>query len=457
MPLLEAIQQFFSERRIQASRLLVAASGGPDSTALLLALHSWPDAPFAVLIAHVNHHLRGRDSEADEAWVRTFAAERKLPFILLDGTPDAGLMREQGIEAAARESRYRCLRAAREEQGCDWIVTGHQQNDQAETLLVRLVTGVGPGRLAGIPPLTHDRIIRPLLSVPRMEIDRYLADRGVKPRHDRMNEDARFTRSRIRQELIPMLEQFNPRIVTALADTATLAREQQEGVRALLAETASRWTESLPASAKFPVESLPASLWLRKALLHREVVRLDPRGAREVSAADLDRLAKGMTRARRVSVTRALELVREGGALVLRGARPPQEPFEIRIRPEGSRRLPTGAMIRLERKGIADPEFRSDDRRRQLFQIPEGESGREFVIRNRRRGDRFQPLGSSFEKKLNELLIDRKIPKESRDRIPLLLWNGEIVWIAGVEIGERFKVTEPWRETFEVSLTEDDA
>lgn len=455
MTLTESVERFFSDRQIRPRHLLAAVSGGPDSTALLLALHEWDGRPFELSAAHVNHHLRGEESNEDEAFVAELCSRRGVPLLSLEGDLDSATIRMSGVEAAARESRYAALRAAREARGIDWIATGHQQSDQAETLLIRLMTGTGPGRLGGIPPVTKDRIARPLLGVPREDIERFLADRGITPRKDRMNRDPRFLRTRVREELIPLLEEFNPRIIQALAETARQTREQQESIRWLIGAAADRWVERSPGASRISVDLLPDIGWIRRAVLLREILRLEP-GAREVSAEDLERLARSLPSLRRTSVTGTLEILREGESVVLRRTLPPTPPFEIELRVGKRRRLPGGATFRIERFPAAPAEFRAGGPGLQRFQLPPDASARTFLVRNRRRGDRLVPLGSSHEKKLNELLIDRKIPRERRDRIPLLVWNGEIVWVPGVEVSDRFKVSEPWRETFEASVETDD-
>lgn len=457
MPLQEAVQSFFAERKIRPRHLLVAASGGPDSTALLFTLAAWHDRPFPVTAAHVNHRLRGAESEADEAFLRSTCQRLAIPLIVLVGELDPSVIRASGVEAAARAARYAALRACRDDRGLDYIATAHQQNDQAETILIRLLTGTGPGRLAGIPPVTRDRIVRPFLDVPREEIERFLRERGVERRRDRMNRDPRFLRTRVREEIIPLLEQFNPRIGSSLAETARQAREQQDAVRWMIAVLSDRWVRRTPTSAIFEAAELPQIGWIRRAVLLREIERLEP-GVREISSADLERLGRDLPTLRRTSVTGLLELVREGSAVVLRPRSAAASPWEMAIEPGESIELPGGSTLRIERMGVSRPEDAgatarvSGGRLAQRFQLPEGSRERSFVVRNRRRGDRVRPLGSPHEKKVGELLIDRKIPRGRRDRIPLLLWNGAIVWIAGVEISEDFKVTEPWRETFEATL-----
>jgi tRNA(Ile)-lysidine synthase len=454
VPLREAVREFFTEQRISPRSLLIAASGGPDSTALILAFVEWKDRPFPIAIAHVNHRLRGRESESDAEYVRQLGVRVSVPVVIREGPVDPAILRDTGIEAAAREARYALLRSIRDELGFEWIATGHQQNDQAETLLIRLVTGTGPGRLSGMAP-AGEGIVRPLLGVPRSEIERFLRERNLEPRRDRMNEDRRFVRSRMRTEVMPILEVFNPKIISSLAETARQTREQQAALRWLLDRASEAWVEPRRDATRFHISALPENEWIRRALLHREIVRLDPR-SREVSAADLERLAKSLRRLRRTTVTGTLEIVRDGEDVVLRRIPPPDEPFERPLQPGRTITLPTGMRMRLERLGVAGSDFRETGPRRQRFQLPSEAKERAFVVRNRRRGDRFHPLGSSREKRLNELLIDRKIPRERRDRIPLLLWKGEIVWIPGVEVSERFKVDEPWREAFEASIEGDD-
>ncbi|HEY5611542.1 MAG TPA: tRNA lysidine(34) synthetase TilS, partial [Thermoanaerobaculia bacterium] len=197
---------------------------------------------------------------------------------------------------------------------------------------------------------------------------------------------------------------------------------------------------------------MPDNEWVRRAILLREIHRLDP-SARDVSAKDLSRLARSLSRLTRTSVTKRLELLRSGGLIVLRTLVKPIESFELPIEPGSSLVLPEiGATLRLQRTESAREPYADGRHRRQIFQLPQGKKPHRFLVRNRRAGERFRPLGFRHQKKLNEFLIDRKIPSELRDRLPLLTWNGQIVWIGGVEVSDDFKVTDPAREVFEVTV-----
>lgn len=312
----EAVRQYFVKHCSAPCAIVAAVSGGADSTALLLALADLRDDGFEVHAAHVNHHLRGDDSDADEAFVRDVCARLGVPLHLADGTLDPERVRARGIEAAAREVRYARLGEIREKIGARFVATAHQKNDQAETVLMRLLTGSGIAGLRGIHPLRDDGFARPLLDVQRDAIDAFLRERGIEPRHDRSNDDPRFLRNRVRLLVRELGAVAN---LTALADQARalwpiLERAIDEAERAC-AGVREHETE---------FHRWPDDPWLRQALLHRHIHRLDPH-ARDVSAKDLTRLAMEVDAIKRVSVTKTLELIRKNDALILRSApRPPK-------------------------------------------------------------------------------------------------------------------------------------
>ena len=437
----DTLRRFLTAHAIRGP-LLVAVSGGPDSTALLLAL---TEIGIPVIAGHVNHHLRGRDSDEDEAFVRDLCSRIGVTLHVADGTLDPDAIRRHGVEGAARDIRHARLQEIRAATGATHIATAHQKNDQAETVLMRLLTGGGIAALRGIHPVREDGVIRPLLEVTRADIEAFLGDRGVSARLDRSNSDPRFLRNRLRR----VLAEFEPGAIENLAAIARQAREQWDVLeRVLDAVDASEQTE---AETRF--DSFPADPWLRRALLYRHIRRLDPH-CRDISAADLDRIAGALDSLKRVSITASVELLRRGGEWILRRRLAKAEPFEISLRAGEEVRLDRMRLQVLRRDSAEGPPTRrgSFASLRTRIQLPRG-ADPIFVVRNRRPGDRFQPLGMSREKKLKDFLIDRKIPIESRDRIPLLLWSGKIVCVTGVEISEAFKVT-GGGDLYEVSIDE---
>ena len=407
-----AIRQFFVKEGMAPGRIVVAASGGFDSSALLIALQ---ELDMDVIAAHVNHHLRGAESDADEQFLRDLCTRRGIPLRVADGTLDPERVKARGIEAAAREVRYAALARIREEEHAAYVATAHQKNDQAETVLMRLLTGSGIAGLRGIHPHRADGFIRPLLDVTRGEIERFVVTKNIHPRHDSSNDDQRFLRNRVRA----FLREVDA--VENLAQIADQARKQWP-----ILEQAIDAAEDVEASDDATIfRSWPENEWLRGALLQRHIRRLDPH-ARDFDAARIAR-----SEAPRITVTKNLELLRKANEVILRRRIEPVAEFEFHLHANESVYLkPIRTTLHLQQPATSN---------QQPFELPENAELR-FTVRNRRKGDRFHPLGMSQPKKLKDFLIDRKIDAGVRDRIPLLVWNGEVVWVAGVEVSERFKV-----------------
>jgi tRNA(Ile)-lysidine synthase len=382
--------------------------------------------------------LRGAESDDDEAYVRELCARYDIALRVADGTLDPDAVRHRGIEAAAREVRHARLR---EIAGDALIATAHQKNDQAETVLMRLMTGGGIAALRGIHPVRDDGVIRPLLTVTRAEIERFLAERNITPRFDRSNADPRFLRNRVRA----MLRDFDESVIENLAAIADQARMQWP-----ILEKAVDDAENVIASdEETRFRSMPEDAWLRQALLLRHIRRLDGE-ARDISAVDLARLARSTNR---TSVTSSVELLIDENQLVLRRRHGDTSTpdFEIEIEAGTEVFIPE-----IKTKIRIQPT--TDNRQRtppgvQQIQLPKNAIPH-FTIRNRRHGDRFRPLGMSHDKKLKDLLIDRKIAATLRDRIPLVVWHGTIVWVAGVEVSDLFKVTGEAADLYEVAIEE---
>jgi tRNA(Ile)-lysidine synthase len=273
-----------------AGGVLVAVSGGADSVALLAACRAAGLAPLAV--GHVNHGLRGAESDADAAFVQGLADQWSLPAHVERAEVSPG----RNVEATARRARYECLAQVAQALGLRSIVTAHTADDQAETVLLRLLRGTGVAGLAGIPParrLGGLLVVRPFLRLRRADVRHYLDQVGQTYRHDRSNADRRFTRNRVRHELMPLLARdYNPRLVDHLGRLGRLAaeaeREAAERVRRLLAEA-----ELPPAGALRVFESARLRRADRGVLRRfwRAVWRREGWPAGEMRFAHWDRLA----------------------------------------------------------------------------------------------------------------------------------------------------------------------
>jgi tRNA(Ile)-lysidine synthase len=435
--IVEAIRRFLAAHDPGHKPIVAAVSGGVDSTTLLVALVEAGDIKFTA--AHINHHLRGAESDDDEAYVRELCARYDITLRVADGTLDPQAVRHRGIEAAARDVRHARLR---EIAGDALIATAHQENDQAETVLMRLMTGGGIAALRGIHPVRADGVIRPLLTVSRAEIEQFLADRNITPRFDRSNADPRFLRNRVRA----MLRDFEESVIDNLAAIADQAQQQWP----ILEKAVDDAEDVIESDKETRFRSMPDDAWLRQALLLRHIRRLDGE-ARDISAADLARLARSMNR---TSVTRSVELLIDENQLVLRRRHGDTSTPDFEIEMEaGTKIFIPGIKATIQIRPTTDNRQRTPPGVQQ-FQLPKN-ADPHFTIRNRRNGDRFRPLGMSHDKKLKDLLIDRKIAATLRDRIPLVVWQGTIVWVAGVEVSDLFKVTGEAADLYEVAIEED--
>ena len=253
--LLGTVQRSIREHAMLApgERVLVAVSGGPDSVGLLLVLSQLRRKLGVELIAaHVHHGLRGAAADADEACAAAAAQRLGVPFVRGDL---GGRLRADGanLEARARRLRYAALQQLAAAHGCARIATGHTLDDQAETVLMRLVRGAGPRGLGAIRPRRRDGVVRPLLDCRRAAVRGVVDQAGLAHRHDASNDDPRFLRTQVRTRVLPLLAELNPAVAEACASLAAAARSERAAVR--------RWADAELAAAVAADGALPVA-WL---------------------------------------------------------------------------------------------------------------------------------------------------------------------------------------------------
>lgn len=439
---------FFEEHGLEPRRVGVAVSGGVDSTALLVALARWTERPFELIALHVDHHLRGEESAGDRAFVEDLCRRLEVPLHVYDAPPDPGRVRETGVENAAREARRAALLEGRRTLELDLIALAHQLDDQAETLLLGLIRGGGTRRLAGIRALDPPWI-RPLLGTPREEIEAFLAEGQVTARLDHTNAETRFLRNRLRHEVMPLLRRLQPRVREHLVESARQMSESES----LIARIEENWRRDHLRSADdevvFSINALEEPFLFRRVLLD-EAFHRDP-AAREISAADLRRISRELSEGKsRIRISRDLEIIRKSDRLLLRraGAEPEIPQIDLPVTPDTPLEWSLNRQTIVVRSGRHDRESGA-----WCFALPDSARG-ELRMRNRREGDRFHPAGSQSPKKLKDYLIDRKIPRELRDRLPLLICDGEIVWIGGGHLARPFVPSAGSTRIYTISVTE---
>jgi len=422
-------------------RVGVAVSGGPDSVLLLqFAKQLAGEMGLVVSAVHFNHHLRGAEAEGDERFVRELAGRLGVPFIR--GEADvarAAREKRRNLEGMARELRYRFFFSLVHRGRLDKVATAHTANDQAETVLLRLLRGAGTRGLGGIYPSLEGRIVRPFLSLTREEIEAELARRNLAFRVDSTNLETRFRRNKVRRELLPWLaREFNTEMVPLLKELAERARDDEEYLEQQARERAQPWRVRESEEEKIPVRPLaefPRAL-ARRVL--RQMI-LAARGSlvgiahRHIEA--LRRLANDAQSGRWLVLPGNLIARRDFDWLVIGpgSAKPADSDFSFAITPPTEVTVPQlGVTLQFKIVGQAEVGRAYNNTERACLdplKLP-----RELLLRNWRAGDRFCPLGCRKARKLKELFRQHRIPTGQRKVWPVLESGKEIVWVRGFPV-----------------------
>lgn len=376
--MLAAVAAALADLRLSGQSLGVAVSGGADSVFLLHALRRCHDGPLVVL--HVNHGLRGPDSDADEAFVRQLADD--LPFLSAPSQPVSG-----NLEQHCRRERLRLFAAWIATGQVQRVATGHTASDQAETLLLRLLRGTGPTGLRGILPATRAGLVRPLLALSRSAIRSYLTENHLPWREDASNASPRFLRNRVRAELLPLLTTLSPAIETHLGRLADTVRLEEE-----------YWQAQLPPPADvLDVNSLRQSPpALRRRILRQSIA---------LAKGDLQRIEK-----QHLDEVERLVLQPAGdGAVTLPGL------------------TVTRSLDWLRLAGPAAPEYRYTEK--VLLDLDGDRLQGPLRVRAWQPGDRFQPEGHAEPLLVKNLFQTARIPLWQRKNWPIITDGVNVVWV----------------------------
>ncbi len=426
-------------------RVLVAFSGGADSTALLLTMKErLSEGEIGGLFAaHLNHGIRGESANRDQRFCESLCNELNIPFASENAdVPAYAKATGQSLEQAARELRYEFLERARRSFSADVIMTAHHRDDQAETVLLHLIRGSGTCGLTGMKP-RNGFIVRPMLNVGKEEILAYLTEKKASYCDDETNEENSLARNRIRNELIPILRSYNPGISEALCKTATLCAEDDLLLNHL-SEEAEREISDGTGFNRTALGSLPVALSSR--IVRRRLLAQDG----NVTEADIRRvlaLARAQT-GTKIELPGGIYAWTDAKMQYI-GAYPETMSYEIAFVPEGKSVTPRGTFIS-ERVSRWKPTKDGNEAYLDKNALPEG-----LVVRSRKDGDRFYPLGAPGERKLSDVLTDRKISKEQRD-MPLLCCGNQVYYAAGITCSERVKVTPQTQEILHIIFNRGD-
>jgi len=453
--------------------IIVGVSGGPDSVCLLhVLLRLREEYDLRLHVAHLNHGARGAEANADADFVAALAAEWGLPVTIeKQDVPALAAKQKMAFEEAARRARYTFLAQAAKKIGASKIAVGHNGDDQAETVLMHFLRGAGLAGLRGMlptTPITDYRllepfsptpnseletltIIRPLLAIPRAAIEAYCARQNLTPRFDRSNLDTAYFRNRLRHELLPLLEEYNPNIRARLRHTASVVAADYELLSQLREQA---WAETVREKRDAAIifdrdawRALPVAL--QRAALRRAAYRLR-RTLRDVNFVHVEHARqvglRGETGAQ-AALPMGLALTVSYDTLTMSDAGdagpPPDEPLLwseelLPVQLPGATPLPQSQWTlranNLEKWDAAQIVANADP---WTAYLDAGALTEPLALRPRRRGDRFRPLGmGGHSVKLSAFLTNLKIPRAWRDHVPLLVAGDEIVWVCGRRIGK---------------------
>jgi tRNA(Ile)-lysidine synthase len=425
-------------------RVVVAVSGGPDSVCLLRSLLALaPELGLGLHVAHLDHRFRGSESAAEAEFVRALAKKLGLPATIESiDVPAYCAGRGLSAQAGAREVRYGFLQEAAAAFGAGRIALGHTANDQAETLLMRLIRGAGVTGLSSIPPV-RENIIRPLIECTRDEVLASLKEWGQDFVTDQSNTKPVYTRNRVRLEVIPALERLNPRVVEALAADADILREEDAAMEAALAPAAAdilRFDGEAVTLAREGFNSLlPA---LRRRLLRRALALCggdDADGLSSVQTSEALAFMADAQTGRTMELPGGLALAREYDSLVI-GRRPAEHTFCVEIAVPGETAVTAADIVAATTvREPASAALSENENNLWQAQFDYDKIALPLYLRSRRAGDRFRPAGmESGKKKLQDFFTDEKVPQRQRGSIPVLATKDDVLWVLGMRTDGRF-------------------
>lgn len=423
-------------------RILVAVSGGPDSLCLLHVLWAEREARRlgSVTAAHLDHGLRGAESAAEAEWVAAWCAERGIACHV--GRVNVGAGRGQSVQEAARAGRYEFLEQTAAAVGADKIATGHTRDDQVETVLANILRGSGLDGLRGIPE-RRGRIIRPLLDVSRAEVEAYNDANGLRPRLDSSNlSGEHYTRNRIRLELLPeMRTHYSVGVDAALLRLSAIAARDSDYLAQQAAAALADVTRASDAAHLELDRAAVAALHpaLLRYVLRQAIERMRGTGA-GVTYEHLEAICQAVSAVTRVGFTLTLpfplcrvRVTEQVVALSLAGRTAPAASVSVA--------LPVPGEVTVEALGWTVRAAWENHPGAVRFDADAVDLS-SLAVRNRRLGDRLDPLGmGGRHKKVSDILTDAKVPRAQRERVPLVGDSRGILWIAGYTQAERAKET----------------
>jgi tRNA(Ile)-lysidine synthase len=456
----ERVLHFLRAQRLVSpgETLVVAVSGGPDSVCLLHILVGLrKKLGISLHAAHLNHRLRGEEAEADARYVATLVKQLDVPATI-DSRDVRAHQAEHRLspEEAAREVRYAFLAQVARSISTERVAVGHTADDHTETILMHLIRGSGTRGLRGLLSSSRWRspsgasltVIRPLLAVSREETAGYCQQHGLKPRLDSSNLSLSPLRNRIRRQLMPLLRRYNPQVAEALFRTARIAADDLAFIDQEVAQLWGDIARDMESSVVLDMArflALPSAL--QRSLL-RAAIEKCLSNLKDIEARHIEEVMAVLRKpaGKSINLPAGLVFAVEYDRYFIGPDPSALSPFpslegEADLKVPGQTWLP-GWEVDAAIIGREEMEAREGNL---IAYFDRDKAGDKLTLRARRPGDRFQPLGMDQPKRLNQFMIDSKIPCPWRQRVPLVCSPEHILWVVGWRIDERAKVTETTR------------
>jgi tRNA(Ile)-lysidine synthase len=436
-------------------RVLIAVSGGVDSTALLHLLASLRDEyKLSLHVTHLNHMIRKGDADLDVKYVKEISGKLSIPVTVEACDVQAmAKKRKMGLEVTARHVRYDFFERTAENIGATRIAVGHNADDNVETFLMRMLRGAGLKGLCGITP-KRGKIIRPMIKCWRKELEEYVGSLKLVPRRDYTNYESKYMRNRVRMKLLPQLRLYNLNIKEIILQTILLLTEDSGYLETNAEEILSEVLVSDNGDeVRLNIEKIRALSFSMQGRIIRLAVEKVKGDLMEVSYVHIRDILKQLeaNEGWELHLPAGVFVTGHHGELIFgreRPAMPEVQPFRYSVRIPGSVKIKE---LGKEFKATVEKERGNSDSGNMVY-VDYAALGKTVTVRNRKDGDRFNPLGMDGTKKIQDLFVDEKIPAEQRDLIPIIESGGKVVWVGGVRLDDRAKVTDKTKKVVKLEL-----
>ena len=460
--MLDKVIDYIRENEIikQGDKILVALSGGPDSVCLLHILYRLKDTFNLKLGAiHINHMLRGEEADNDEKYIIKLCDELGINhYVKRINIEYVARDTNVSLEVAGRNERYKAFEEIKEKYEYNKIAVAHNANDQAETVLMRIMRGTGLEGLTGIKAKRADGIIRPILCLNREEIEEYCEKNNLNPRIDASNYERIYSRNKVRLDILPyMKENFNKDIIDTLNRMTLLLQKDNEFIEEYSNKCYNIYCENYG-------EKIKVSKNLFETEMDSIITRVLIRVFKEISNSyqnfemkhiyEVVNLAKKST-GKKLNLTNKIICENLYGDIIFSKEDKPKEKIEdneVKINKDDifNKVIFDDYTIRFE---VVENKNKVEFSKNNLIKLFDYDNiEKEIIIRYRKDGDKITPLGMNGSKKLKDIFIDLKIPREKRDTIPIVCFDDNISWVVGYKTSQLFKVTKNTNKILKITF-----